>query len=128
MASPAQRYQRTPDPGNPARTEAWALLEAARQLSHAKHGRADGVFTLQELPDALAERKRAIARADRLLAQLDALRLGLLAGTLPHAQLSELAGLAASQRGKIEDPRLAAIFDEIDLRARVELAKLAAAP
>jgi flagellar protein FlaF len=41
MASPAQSYQRTPEPGNPARTEAWALLEAARKLSHTKNGPAD---------------------------------------------------------------------------------------
>ncbi|HUN50080.1 MAG TPA: flagellar biosynthesis regulator FlaF [Candidatus Sulfotelmatobacter sp.] len=38
MASPANRYQTqtTPQPGNPARTEAWALLEAARELSRTK--------------------------------------------------------------------------------------------
>ncbi len=29
-------YQRTPEPGNPARSEAWALLEAARQLHQTK--------------------------------------------------------------------------------------------
>src|SRR5260370_32965794 len=38
MAYPAQKYQTTPEPGNPARTEAWALLESARELSHAKTG------------------------------------------------------------------------------------------
>jgi flagellar biosynthesis activator protein FlaF len=36
MASPAQTYARTPLPGNPARTEAWALLEAARLMAAAK--------------------------------------------------------------------------------------------
>lgn len=41
MAYPAQKYQTTPQLGNPARTEAWALLEAARDLSHAKTGPAD---------------------------------------------------------------------------------------
>ena len=41
MAYPAQKYQTTPSPGNPARTEAWALLESARELSHAKAGPAD---------------------------------------------------------------------------------------
>src|SRR5437764_547029 len=33
MAYPAQKYQTTPQPGNPARTEAWALLESARDLA-----------------------------------------------------------------------------------------------
>ena len=36
MALPAQTYARTPLPGNPARTEAWALLEAARLMAMAK--------------------------------------------------------------------------------------------
>jgi flagellar protein FlaF len=36
MASPAQKYARVPAPGNPARTEAWALLESARLMEAAK--------------------------------------------------------------------------------------------
>ena len=38
MTVPAKGYQRTPEPGNPARSEAWALLEAARQLNATKDG------------------------------------------------------------------------------------------
>src|ERR1700744_5613137 len=34
----AKAYPRTPEAGNPARTEAWALLEAARQLHQTKDG------------------------------------------------------------------------------------------
>jgi len=36
MTLPQKRYQRTPEPGNPARSEAWALLEAARELFQAR--------------------------------------------------------------------------------------------
>ena len=36
--TPAKAYPRTPEAGNPARTEAWALLEAARQLHQTKDG------------------------------------------------------------------------------------------
>jgi flagellar biosynthesis activator protein FlaF len=36
MTSPLKSYQRAPELGNPARTEAWALLEAARELYQAK--------------------------------------------------------------------------------------------
>jgi flagellar biosynthesis activator protein FlaF len=36
MASPAQAYARAPQGGNPAKTEAWALLEAARRIESAK--------------------------------------------------------------------------------------------
>jgi flagellar biosynthesis activator protein FlaF len=41
MTFPAKAYQRTPEPGNPARSEAWALLEAARQLNQTKDGPID---------------------------------------------------------------------------------------
>ena len=41
MAYPAQKYQTALQPGNPARTEAWALLESARDLSQAKAGPTD---------------------------------------------------------------------------------------
>jgi flagellar biosynthesis activator protein FlaF len=36
MAPPARGYAKAPSPGNPAKTEAWALLEAARQMEEAK--------------------------------------------------------------------------------------------
>jgi flagellar biosynthesis activator protein FlaF len=36
MAPPAQKYARMPAPGNPAKTEAWALLEAARLMEGGK--------------------------------------------------------------------------------------------
>jgi flagellar protein FlaF len=41
MTTPAKAYQRTPEPGNPARSEAWALLEAARKLNQTKDGPID---------------------------------------------------------------------------------------
>jgi flagellar biosynthesis activator protein FlaF len=36
MAPPARGYAKVPSPGNPAKTEAWALLEAARLMEEAK--------------------------------------------------------------------------------------------
>ncbi len=38
MAPPAQKYARMPAPGNPAKTEAWALLESARTMEAEKAG------------------------------------------------------------------------------------------
>jgi len=96
---------------------------AARPL-----GTVDGLFALQELPDLLAERKRAVARGGRLLDQLDRLRVGLLEGHLPRTAIADLLQLVQDQRGKIDDPHLSAVLDEIDLRAQVELAKLDGAP
>jgi len=37
----AKQYQRMPEPGNPARTEAWALLEMARALHRSKNAPLD---------------------------------------------------------------------------------------
>jgi len=41
MTMPASQYPRTPEQGNPARSEAWALLEAARELNRVKSLRLD---------------------------------------------------------------------------------------
>jgi len=84
----------------------------------------DGLFQLQEVPDALAQRRRAVQRGGTLLDRLDDLRLALLAGSLSPGQLSELQRAISSERGLVDDPRLLSVLDEIDLRARVELAKL----
>ena len=87
-------------------------------------GALDGLLSIQEIPDALVGRRRAVLRGDSLLDRLDDLRLGLLAGAMPRDRLEELMRLARSARDAVDDPRLAAILDEIDLRAAVELAKL----
>jgi hypothetical protein len=84
----------------------------------------EGLLSIQEMPDALVGRRRAMLRADVLLDRLEDLRLGLLAGVVPRDRLEELARLARTARDTVDDPRLAAILDQIDLRAAVELAKL----
>jgi hypothetical protein len=84
----------------------------------------DGLFQIQELPDALAQRRRAVQRGSTLLDRLDDLRLALLTGALSPGQIAELQRMVSSERGLVDDPRLIAVLDEIDLRARVELAKL----
>ena len=86
----------------------------------------DALLIAQELPDALAGRRRAVQRGSSLLDRLDELRLGLLSGVLPRERLDELAQLAKTARGTVDDPRLAAVLDAIDLRVAVELAKLGA--
>jgi hypothetical protein len=86
----------------------------------------DALLIAQELPDALAGRRRAVQRGNALLDRLEELRLGLLTGMLPRERLEELAQLAKSARDTVDDPRLGGILDEIDLRVAVELAKFGA--
>jgi Class II flagellar assembly regulator len=86
----------------------------------------DGLFQLQEVPDAVAQRRRAVQRGSTLLDRLDDLRLALLGGSLTPGQIGELQRVVTSERALADDPRLLAVLDEIDLRAKVELAKFTA--
>lgn len=63
------------------------------------------------------------AAAERALLLLERLRDGLISGRIAVADLAALADAASA---KLQDPdeRMAAIYGEIALRARVELAKL----
>ena len=85
------------------------------------------VLALQEAPDATSRnraKQRGKERASLMLDQLDEIRMGLLLGTIPMAKLEQLAQLVRAKRDQIDDPKLLAILDEIELRAAVELAKL----
>ncbi|TAN57291.1 MAG: flagellar assembly protein FliX, partial [Rhodospirillales bacterium] len=63
-------------------------------------------------------------RGESILGHLDELRHGLLMGHLPKERLIELAQLVRGKRDQVDDPLLAQVLDEIELRAEVELAKL----
>lgn len=97
----------------PARTSAASPVSAV-----------DALLALQEAPDSSAGRSRGLARAADLLDLLEEVRRGLLLGTIPRATLGQLARLAREGRQPGLDPALAAILDDIELRAEVELAKL----
>ncbi len=85
----------------------------------------DALLALQQSGDALDSPKKAgVLRAKSVLEQLESVRDGLLSGALSGARLQQLVGLLDQQRENIDDPELSAVLDEIDLRARVELAKL----
>jgi hypothetical protein len=49
---------------------------------------------------------------------------GLLEGVVSESTLKKLAGLINVKREDFVDPGLSQVLDDIDLRARVELAKL----
>jgi len=89
-------------------------------------GSVAGVFNLQEVDDALERAARGKLRAEDLLNSLDDIKLALLDGTISPGKLQRLAQIAQSRRQEVSDPKLAAILDEIDLRAQVELAKFTA--
>ncbi|MCG8510302.1 MAG: flagellar assembly protein FliX [Rhodospirillales bacterium] len=86
----------------------------------------ESILAVQEVPDATEDRARSQARqyADDVLERLEAIRRDILTGAVSKEQLANLAHRLRAQNEKSDDPRLNAIIDEIELRARVEIAKL----
>lgn len=82
------------------------------------------ILTLQGFDDGTDGASRGVAHGQDLLEMLDQVRDGLLAGAIPRATLSRLATAVSRRQESFVDPKLQHILDEIDLRARVELAKL----
>ncbi len=92
--------------------------------SAAQLGSVEALVALQQVPDAAQQTKPPEQKhAEDLLDKLDQGRLGLLRGDLSRADLEALVQRLAARRRETGDPRLIAIVDEIELRAKVELAK-----
>ena len=85
----------------------------------------DALLAAQEVEDSTTGGRNARARqwGGEVLDRLEVIRLGLLAGGIPVDELQNIANLVTKQRETVSDPRLQEILDEIELRARVELAK-----
>jgi len=84
----------------------------------------DSILALQGVDDSTSSRSKGLARGNHLLDMLDEVRDGLLGGGVPRATLARLAAAVSQQPGQFHDPKLQNVLDEIELRARVELAKL----
>jgi len=82
------------------------------------------LIALQEVPSATTGRAKAARRGRDMLDLLDEVRDGLLSGHVARATLQRLLMLVNIRREEFADPGLAAVLDDIELRARVELAKL----
>jgi len=80
------------------------------------------LVTLATIEPAIDRRRRIAADADRGLRALERLEATLSAGLPPLERLREVAAWSAEQRTP-QDPELAAIFQDIELRVRIELAK-----
>jgi hypothetical protein len=83
----------------------------------------NALLALQEVGDSTEGRKRARRRAEELLDKLEELRLAIALGEVPLSQLETLAHSLAQRQGATDDPKLAQIINEIEIRAAVELAK-----
>ena len=84
----------------------------------------DTIVALQAVDDASDRRRQAVETGDRILDLLDRLKIGLLSGSISASDLSRLKKTIEKQQSVDEDPDLNEVLKQIDLRARVELAKL----
>jgi hypothetical protein len=84
----------------------------------------ESILTLQGLDESTGGRSKGLAHGEQLLDMLDQVRDGLLAGGIPRTTLNRLAVAVSRRQENFADPKLQGILDEIDLRAKVELAKL----
>ena len=83
----------------------------------------DSLIALQEVPDSVTGRAKAARRGRDMLDLLEDIRDGLLLGGISRATLGRLLALVNVKREEFADPGLSALLDDIELRARVELAK-----
>jgi len=83
----------------------------------------DALLALQGVDDPIERKKRAVAKGRRALDVLDAVKLGLLDGSIDQSMLGRLRVAADGLTQSSGDPGLDAVLGEIDLRVAVELAK-----
>lgn len=84
----------------------------------------DAIVALQSVGTGGEARKQAVAQGTAVLDLLDDLKVQLLSGSIPASHIGRLVGMVQSRPEYKDDRRLQDLLDHIDLRARVELAKL----
>jgi MoaA/NifB/PqqE/SkfB family radical SAM enzyme len=84
----------------------------------------DAVVGMQEITDDTKDERGAKNRANLILDKLEDIRMGLLLGEIPKSNLEELSKVLKVARENSVDSKLLEIIDDIELRAKIELAKL----
>lgn len=83
----------------------------------------DALLAMQDVNADGSARRRAVRRGHDMLDILDEIRIALLDGEVPEAKLKALLRVVSAEAAISPDPVVNAVVAEIDLRARVELAK-----
>ena len=84
----------------------------------------DSVVALQEITGDNPDERGAKSRANLILDKLEDIRMGLLMGQIPKSNLEELSKILILARENSIDSNLLEIIEDIELRAKIELAKL----
>lgn len=80
------------------------------------------LLALQAVEDPTLKKKKLVRRGNQLLDTLDEIKADLLVGRVSEGRLNQLMALISQARERSE-PGLDGLLDDIELRARVELAK-----
>ena len=96
---------------------------AARTMGAASLTSVDALLALQEQPNLLDRRRRAVKRAGRILDQLEQVKLTLLEAGPTEGALDQLAAAVREAREDTSDEGLEGVLNDLETRAAVELAK-----
>ena len=102
-----------------------AKVASAQPVAHSTG--IDALLALQAADDPLLGRRKAIRRGNALLDTLEAIKADLLVGQVSEGRLNQLMVLIGQARQR-NLPELDGVLDDIELRARVELAKFGRFP
>jgi hypothetical protein len=131
ISAPSLNARSTAPAGRRASGGGFTVADAEPQRSAASVaslrtvGGIDALVALQGVDDPTERRSRGLKRGRIALDALDALKLGLLSGTLDQSMLLRLKASAAELRDGTGDPGLDNVLAEIELRVAVEIAKMA---
>ena len=82
------------------------------------------LLAVQEVgPTGIERRRRAVRRGQQLLSSLSRLQLAMLGDGDSSACLEDVRSIVREEAGEVDDDELAAILEEIEVRAAVEIAK-----
>lgn len=104
-----------------------AQARATQTSSIAASTGIDALLALQAVDDATVGRRKTVKRANLLLDALEDIRGDLLAGFVSEGRLNRAMALL-TQAKMATEPTLDALVADIELRVRVELAKLGRYP
>lgn len=107
-----------------AAAEAESTSATAQASDVAATSALDNLLALQEISEEDIQRRKLAQQGKSMLESLEQLHRQLLIGTLPAHVLLDLRRQVALQKQMVNDPKLTAIIEDIEIRAAVELAKL----
>jgi Class II flagellar assembly regulator len=87
----------------------------------------EALLALQAVEDPLFAKRKAVKRGNALLDALESIKADLLLGQVSEGRLNQLMALIGQARER-NLPELDGLLDDIELRARVELAKFGRFP